>query len=535
MTWNIVTVAFGDKKYKRGQRFLDRHAQKCNANHFGYSETDLVESDLYTDIAPEWMSKDNNYGWFAWKPYFILKTMEKLKEGDKVFFLDSLDIFHPELLNYVDEIMGDDSCLLPLGNSRNAEYTKKDCFVYMECDEEDYWESRQLEAGFTFWKVCDESKNILREWLTFCLDEKVNGELTAFSNLKEDDKFKECRHDQSILTNLAIRDGLSVADSDIRSFIECNADYWYERMGRSEVQPYRPIDTFMLKIRDDVDYMKADLTDSIILTVHNQENVIKDVLAGIENNTKGYYELIMVLDGCTDGTEKAVLDYMSDSSLADKTIFKYTDNIYENRANTIGMKEAIGKYVTIVQDDQVINEEGWNVRMHKPFKAFDDVFAVTARTAHNLMPNPNSRHLGMEEDLDNCWCDILDNVDVAEQRNLSRDVFAVRGSANRGPLMIDLEDLKKLNYMDEAYAPQQLDDHDLMFRMRKQLGKVCGCYWIDFTSEPAWGASRKETTGFSEANPVNAASHHKNSKIFYERYKDVFNEYKIIEDRELPE
>ena len=153
----------------------------------------------------------------------------------------------------------------------------------------------------------------------------------------------------------------------------------------------------MLKMRDDVDYMKADITDSIILTVHNQENVIKDVLAGIENNTKGYYELIIVLDGCTDGTEKAVFDYMGDSSLAEKTIFKYTDNIYENRANTIGMKEAIGKYVTIVQDDQVINEEGWNVRMHKPFKAFDDVFAVTARTAHNLILNPNSTHLGTKD------------------------------------------------------------------------------------------------------------------------------------------
>ena len=85
--------------------------------------------------------------------------------------------------------------------------------------------------------------------------------------------------------------------------------------------------------------------------------------------------------------------------------------------------------------------------------------------------------------------------------------------------------------MDEAYAPQQLDDHDLMFRMRKQLGKVCGCYWIDFTSEPAWGASRKETTGFSEANPVNAASHHKNSKLFYDRYADVLDAYRIIEDR----
>ena len=54
---------------------------------------------------------------------------------------------------------------LPLGNFRNGDHTKKDCFVYMECDDEDYHEAKQLEAGFTFWKVCDESKKILREWL----------------------------------------------------------------------------------------------------------------------------------------------------------------------------------------------------------------------------------------------------------------------------------------------------------------------------------------------------------------------------------
>ena len=30
MTWNVVTVAFGDKKYKKGQKFLDRHSQKCD-------------------------------------------------------------------------------------------------------------------------------------------------------------------------------------------------------------------------------------------------------------------------------------------------------------------------------------------------------------------------------------------------------------------------------------------------------------------------------------------------------------------------
>ena len=46
MTWNVVTVAFGDKKYKKGQKFLDRHSQKCDANFIAYNDVDLLESDL---------------------------------------------------------------------------------------------------------------------------------------------------------------------------------------------------------------------------------------------------------------------------------------------------------------------------------------------------------------------------------------------------------------------------------------------------------------------------------------------------------
>ena len=125
MTWNLVTVAFGDKKYKQGQHFLTRQATECNVNHIEYSDIDLLESQLYKEY-PEWMSAKNNYGWFAWKPYFILKTMEYLQEGDKIFFLDTLDIFHPDIFEFVDEVMGDDPCLLPLGGSRNGDMTKKD-------------------------------------------------------------------------------------------------------------------------------------------------------------------------------------------------------------------------------------------------------------------------------------------------------------------------------------------------------------------------------------------------------------------------
>ena len=31
----------------KGQKFLDRHSQKCDANFIGYTDVDLLESDLY--------------------------------------------------------------------------------------------------------------------------------------------------------------------------------------------------------------------------------------------------------------------------------------------------------------------------------------------------------------------------------------------------------------------------------------------------------------------------------------------------------
>ena len=116
----------------------------------------------------------------------------------------------------------------------------------------------------------------------------------------------------------------------------------------------------------------------------------------------------------------------------------------------------------------------------------------------------------MKEDLDTCWCDILECVDGGNGNNTSRDVFAVRGTVNRGPLMINHEDLMKMDYLDEKYS-QDMDDHDLMFRMRKKLKKVCGSYSIDFESDPSWGGTRKETEN-SCFLPWLYKTHHKNSK-----------------------
>ena len=118
---------------------------------------------------------------------------------------------------------------------------------------------------------------------------------------------------------------------------------------------------------------------SIILTVHNKGWLVEDVMKGIYENTHGDYELIVVLDGCSDNSEGIVLSNMKEEN----TTIIYEDDVFETKANNAGLRIAKGEYVIIVQDDMIIREDGWNKRMEKPFREFDDVFAVTSRTAHN--------------------------------------------------------------------------------------------------------------------------------------------------------
>lgn len=125
---------------------------------------------------------------------------------------------------------------------------------------------------------------------------------------------------------------------------------------------------------------------SIILTIHNKDWMIREVVEGICKNTIGNYELIVVIDGCTDNTESVVLETLKNKNIDFKLIF--APDVFETKANNLGLKIAQGDKVIIVQDDMIIKEHGWNQRMQKPFDKFDDVFAVTSRTAHDWELNP---------------------------------------------------------------------------------------------------------------------------------------------------
>lgn len=248
MNWNLVT--FADKKFTDKQEFVNTYGKNNGLTPLPYSFDWLKTTDFYSDNI-ELFNESVGVGYFCWKPYIILDAMNKLNDGDMIFYCDTNDLFHPDLFNCVEKLLGEDDCLLVLGGFPNKDWTKRDCFVFMDCDEQDYWNSIQIEAGISFWKVSDESKKVVQEWLKYCIDRRIISDDDNVSGKDNFPTFQNHRWDQSVLTNIALKYGLSVVGSEIRDYIECNCDYWFERNKKTGFTLGRPIDKILQSLKEE--------------------------------------------------------------------------------------------------------------------------------------------------------------------------------------------------------------------------------------------------------------------------------------------
>ena len=169
------------------------------------------------------LEQERGGGYWLWKPYFIYTTLCIMKENDVLLYMDCGDGFTADyntLRNFLIAKMQKNNILLTAGGYPNREYTKRDCFIGMGCDEAKYHNKTQLEAGILVFKKSTVSMMFVIEWLQFCCDEQL---LTDKPNTAGDNLpgFKDHRHDQSILSLLAIKRGID-SSSDMRNFITCN-------------------------------------------------------------------------------------------------------------------------------------------------------------------------------------------------------------------------------------------------------------------------------------------------------------------------
>lgn len=211
-----------DRDWRRRQRVLARSARRVGFDPvISWTRRRLRKTDFYARHR-ELLDAERGAGYWAWKPYVIHEALRNAAPGDSVVYCDvgrgrrtdgaersQLRSGLDALLDWCEE---ENDGLLPgvyipvFGPNRR--WTKRDCFVHMGCDEPRFWDHPQVQASFSVWRSGERALSFVHEWMTWCTKPEIIDDGPSTAGLPDFPDFVEHRHDQSILTNLVIRDGL---------------------------------------------------------------------------------------------------------------------------------------------------------------------------------------------------------------------------------------------------------------------------------------------------------------------------------------
>jgi len=224
---------------------------------------------------------------------------------------------------------------------------------------------------------------------------------------------------------------------------------------------------------------------SIIMPVHNQEHIIvKNIMSVLKCTTVKNYEIIIIMDACSDNTENELIKYIQtiDNSvynLTDVLLLKTDTPLFETACDNVGFKHAKGIYVLEIQADMEMTEIGYNMRLLTPFLLDDNIIGISGRCCHDFNVANGIGKLGLRQN--------------AAMRDLGIDINAyyIAETCNRGPLLLHADKLRKLGYLDEVNYFLDNSDHDLFARAYYLFKWTCGYIPIDYNSPLENGSTRK--------------------------------------------
>lgn len=152
-------------------------------------------------------------GYWAWKPWAILRALEGADDGDVIIYQDCgfglryRSVLQPRNLRALAKKHGCIAGVRVHHHGANRRWTHRACLEAMGITDPVMLDGPQVEAVVSLWTVSAVSKAFVREWLRYCLDPVIVGDAATESLSDQDSVFVEHRYDQSILTNLVNKTG----------------------------------------------------------------------------------------------------------------------------------------------------------------------------------------------------------------------------------------------------------------------------------------------------------------------------------------
>lgn len=214
-----ILINYADRLYYESQKNNSKTGLNIGGftNIINYSSKDI--DDLFYFKNRHILEHSRGAGYWLWKPYIILKTLQIMSDDDILFYCDSGVTIKNSFNQYLFDLCYNDENGLILfnGGHINRKFTKMDCFYYMGCEEEKYANATQLTATFQLCRKTDFVLNFYQEHLKFAEDEKILTDLENKCGKNNYSDFIAHRHDQSILTNLKVKYNVKTVE-DISQF-----------------------------------------------------------------------------------------------------------------------------------------------------------------------------------------------------------------------------------------------------------------------------------------------------------------------------
>lgn len=165
----------------------------------GYSDNDI--DDNFKSENKNIFYSQRGAGYWIWKPYIILESLNKMKDGDYLIYMDSGAQLIGDPNEYLEMI--DEKGILAFSMvQKTSKWTKGDCFFEInKNNKEDFKDINQLQGTYIFFRKCDYSVNFVKKWLNLCTKENLITDSPNI-NMSNFDDFIDHRHDQAIFSLL---------------------------------------------------------------------------------------------------------------------------------------------------------------------------------------------------------------------------------------------------------------------------------------------------------------------------------------------
>jgi hypothetical protein len=213
-------VSYASVRFARSQERLCASARRFGIDAVrGWTRADVEASAFYAGHPARRaiLDRPRGSGFWLWKPLIVEAALDEMADGDILVYADAGLEFVGDLSPLFELCAAKGGLLLFDGHYDDvggpgpnvcAKWTKRDCFVLMGCDEPRFHDGRMLDASLLVLRATDRARAFVREWRGWCEDARLLTDDENVCGRPNLPAFVDHRHDQSILSLLALREGV---------------------------------------------------------------------------------------------------------------------------------------------------------------------------------------------------------------------------------------------------------------------------------------------------------------------------------------